>query len=131
MFVLFFIFVACTYISLSSKIDIFLGNQEHPHDLLVDRSADCNDRRHPLHYCVQSPGQSTVYTVHECQSRSFVSHLILHIIDSWLLTNKIVFLGLQTCQGSSIFYSFYNNLVLRKIVINYCTAQKHLMNDED
>ena len=82
----FFIFVACTYISLSSKIDIFLGNQEHPHDLLVDRSADCNDRRHPLHYCVQSPGQSTVYTVHECQSRSFVIILSYIIIGSWLLT---------------------------------------------
>ena len=53
--VLFFLFVAWI-ISLSSKIDIFLGNQEHPNDLLVVRSADCNDRRHPLHLLyVQSP----------------------------------------------------------------------------
>ena len=43
-----FLFICGLYISLSSKIDIFLGNQEHPNDLLVDRSADCNDRRHPL-----------------------------------------------------------------------------------
>ena len=63
--VLFFLFVAWI-ISLSSKIDIFLGNQEHPNDLLlVARSADCNDRRHPLHLLdVQSP-VSSLQTVNQ------------------------------------------------------------------